>query len=117
MANMPMTAFTQRSALSHVKVVTNQSKELGIYLQARGATVTNGTPNELTITGLDAAAVGSIAFEHGILLNELSTQRASLEEAFMEITRDSVEYRAGSDSSHIGANHQSPTVGLAVERI
>jgi ABC-2 type transport system ATP-binding protein len=36
--------------------------------------------------------VGQLALDHRILLHELSTQRASLEEAFMELTRDSVEF-------------------------
>jgi ABC-2 type transport system ATP-binding protein len=61
--------------------------------------VTNGTPNELTVTGLDSPAIGAIAFAQGIALNELSTQRASLETAFMELTRDSVEYRAENRSA------------------
>jgi ABC-2 type transport system ATP-binding protein len=116
-ADMPMNAFTQRSALSHVRVVSTQAKHLVEHLRARGAVVTNGTPNELTVTGLDAATVGAIAFEQRILVNELSTQRASLEDAFMEITRDSVEYRAGSDVSHPVPNHVPPASQLAVERI
>jgi ABC-2 type transport system ATP-binding protein len=87
------------------------------HLEAQGGVVTNGTPNELTITGLDAAAVGAIAYEQRILLNELSTQRASLEDAFMEITRDSVEYRAGNNGSQTVQHNQSPALELAAERI
>lgn len=115
-ADMTMDAFTQRSAHSHVKVVSTQAHELVTHLRARGAVVANGTPNELTVTGLDAATVGAIAFEQGILLNELSSQRASLEDAFMEMTRDSVEYRAGSGLSRDVTNHQLPTRELAGER-
>lgn len=116
-ADMTMTAFTQRSVLSHVRVVSTQAKHLVEHLRARGAVVTNGTPNELTITGLDAAAVGAIAFEHRILINELSTQRASLEDAFMEITRDSVQYRAGTDGSPTTETNRTPALELAVEGI
>ena len=116
-ADMPMTAFTQRSSFSHVRVVSTQAKHLVAPLRERGGVVTNGTPNELTITGLDAASVGAIAFEHRILINELSTQRASLEDAFMEITRDSVEYRAGNSGSQPVEHTQSPALKLAVERI
>lgn len=116
-ADMPMNAFTQRSTLSHVRVVSTQAKHLVPHLRARGAVVTNGTPNELTITGLDAAAVGAIAFEQRILLNELSTQRASLEDAYMEITRNSVEYRAGNNGSQAVDNNQPPAIKLAVEGI
>jgi ABC-2 type transport system ATP-binding protein len=51
------------------------------------------------VTGLDASAIGAVAFENGIPLDELSPRRASLEAAFMELTRDSVEFRAGSGSA------------------
>ena len=43
--------------------------------------------------GLDSAAIGNLASASGLVLHELATQRASLEEAFMELTHDSVDYR------------------------
>ena len=93
-ADLSMAEFTQRSAHSHVKIVSLRAHDLIPHLEANGALVTNGTPNELTVTGLDSAEIGAIAFAQGIPLNELSTQRASLEAAFMELTHDSVEFRA-----------------------
>ncbi|MEW1722504.1 ATP-binding cassette domain-containing protein [Streptomyces sp. NPDC093109] len=48
-----------------------------------------------TVTGPSAARVGELAFRHGIRLEELTPRTASLEEAFMELTADSVEYLAG----------------------
>lgn len=116
-ADMTMAAFTQRSAHSHVRVVSTQAHELAAHLTARGAVVTNGTPNELSVTGLDAPAIGAIAFAQGILLTELSPQRASLEDAFMEMTRDSVEYRAGGGLSPDDTNQQLPSRELAAERM
>jgi ABC-2 type transport system ATP-binding protein len=62
------------------------------------------TPVE--VRGLTAAEVGDIAFEQAIRLHELATVRASLEEAFMELTASSVEYRAevpGAADSTIGS--------------
>jgi ABC-2 type transport system ATP-binding protein len=93
-ADVSMSEFMRRSAHSHVKIVSPRSHDLVPHLEAKGALVTNGTPNELTVTGLDAPTIGAIAFEQGIPLNELSTQRASLGAAFMELTHDSVEFRA-----------------------
>jgi len=93
-ADLPMDEFMQRSAHSHVKIASLRAHDLIPHLEANGALVTNGTVNELTVTGLDAPAIGAIAFEQGIPLNELSLQRASLETAFMELTHDSVEFRA-----------------------
>ncbi|HYI15365.1 MAG TPA: AAA family ATPase, partial [Thermomicrobiales bacterium] len=97
-ADVSVADLTQASTLSHVKVVSPQALDLVVPLEASGATVTTGTTNELTVTGLDAGSIGAIAHQHGILLSELSTQRASLEAAFMELTRDSVEFRAGSST-------------------
>ena len=116
-ADMSMAAFTQRGAKSHVRVVSTQAHDLVTHLKARGAGVSNGTSNELMVTGLDTATVGAIAFEQGILLNELSSQRASLEDAFMELTHDSVEYRAGSGPSRDATDHQLSPRELAAERI
>ncbi len=99
-ADMPMDAFMQRSAHSHVKIVSIRAHDLILHLEEKGAVVTNGTKNELNVTGLDASVIGAIAFEQGIPLNELSTQRASLETAFMELTYDSVEFRAGRGPAH-----------------
>ena len=48
----------------------------------------------LEVTGLSSDRIGRIAAEHGIALSELTPQHASLEEAFMELTRDAVEYQA-----------------------
>jgi ABC-2 type transport system ATP-binding protein len=115
-ADMAMAAFTQRGAKSHVRVVSAQAHDLVTHLKARGAGVSNGTSNELMVTGLDAATVGAIAFEQGILLNELSSQRASLEEAFMELTHDSVEFRTARGSVPEAANGRQVPHELAQER-
>jgi len=69
---------------------------------ASGATVTAAADGSLTVHGLTAAQIGDLAFEHGVRLHELTVVRASLEEAFMELTADSVEYRAAQDQAGQG---------------
>jgi len=49
----------------------------------------------LVISGLDVGEVGDLAYENSIRLHELSQLHASLEQAFMELTASSVEFRAG----------------------
>jgi ABC-2 type transport system ATP-binding protein len=49
----------------------------------------------LEVVGLESAEIGERAAAAGLVLHELSPQEASLEEAFMELTRDAVEYHAG----------------------
>jgi len=56
--------------------------------------VTSEEAGVLTVKGVDSDRIGSIAAEHGIALFELAPQQASLEDAFMELTQDAVEYKA-----------------------
>ena len=93
-ADMPVTEITQRSAQSHVKVVSPRSEELVPLLESAGANISNGTTHELIVTGIEPSVIGDTAAEHGIPLHELSPRRASLEAAFMELTYDSVDFRA-----------------------
>lgn len=60
-----------------------------------GVTVTAGDDAQLlTVDGTDSERVGRLAAEHALTLFELTPQKASLEEAFMEMTKDAVEYDA-----------------------
>jgi ABC-2 type transport system ATP-binding protein len=69
--------------------------ELAARCREAGAMVQAGTdPDVIEITGMDSAEAGRLAAAHGIVLSELIPVRASLEEAFMELTRESVEYQA-----------------------
>ena len=55
--------------------------------------MSNEKPGMLDVEGLTAEQIGRIAALHGIVLFELTPQTASLEDAFMELTHDEVEYR------------------------
>ena len=81
-----------------VLVRSPRAAELSGLLTAAGATVI-GIPNEsgLSVTGMDAPAIGELAAKHGIALYELTPRHVSLEEAYLNITGDSVQYRAGQD--------------------
>ena len=59
-------------------------------------------PGLLEVTGLTAAQIGDAAAEHGIALHELTPQQASLEEAFMDLTRDDVEFRTTAEPRRDG---------------
>jgi ABC-2 type transport system ATP-binding protein len=87
--------FVRSSSRQSVHVRSPQAAELAARCRQAGATVRAGTgPDVIEITGMDSAEVGRLAAAHGIALSELIPVRASLEEAFMELTRDSVEYQA-----------------------
>jgi ABC-2 type transport system ATP-binding protein len=76
-----------------VRVRSPQASRLGALLRASGAVV-RADEGVLDVTGADCAAVGDLAARHGIAIHELSPQTASLEAAFMELTRDSTDFRA-----------------------
>ncbi|MCX5208092.1 ATP-binding cassette domain-containing protein [Kitasatospora sp. NBC_00240] len=76
-----------------VKVATADPARLREALAGPGVEVTGqASSEELLVTGLTARAIGLTAAEHGIALFELATRTVSLEEAFMDLTRDAVEY-------------------------
>jgi ABC-2 type transport system ATP-binding protein len=69
-----------------------QPQQLRVALEAEHAEVQESNEHVLTISGLSSDQVGEIAFKAGVALFELTPQRASLEEVFMDLTADSVEY-------------------------
>jgi ABC-2 type transport system ATP-binding protein len=77
-----------------VRVRSPRATELAALLEAGGVAVTSSAPGVLELRGIDAVRVGELACAHGIALHELSPRSASLEEAYMALTQDAVEYRS-----------------------
>ncbi|MGH3227561.1 MAG: ABC transporter ATP-binding protein [Streptosporangiaceae bacterium] len=92
LADCTMEEFIARGSGQTVRVRTPQPD---LLVKAVPQAITTEPDGSLTVHGLSAAQVGDLAFDHGIRLHELTVVRASLEAAFMELTADSVEYRAG----------------------
>ncbi len=63
-------------------------------LERAGAAVTAGGPDTLTVAGLAPARVVAVLSESGVPFSEVAAQRASLEQAYLDLTRDAVEFRA-----------------------
>jgi ABC-2 type transport system ATP-binding protein len=103
LADCTMDEFIARSSGQTVRVRTPQPDLLAKAVSEVAASAGAATPasatteadGSLTVHGLTAAQVGDLAFDHSVRLHELTVVRASLESAFMELTADSVEYRAG----------------------
>ena len=94
-ADTSMTEFRLRGAGSHVRVISPDAARLAELLDRAGGQVTFAPPaaTTFTVVGLGAARIGDLAAEHGLRVHELSPRSASLEEAFMQLTHDSVDYR------------------------
>ncbi|MCH0565887.1 MULTISPECIES: ATP-binding cassette domain-containing protein [unclassified Streptomyces] len=83
-----------------VHVATQDPARLRDVLAGPGVDVTGRIGSEeLQVSGLTAREIGLKAAEHGIALFELSTRQASLEEAFMDLTRDAVEYHGSTSGT------------------
>ncbi|MGW0856338.1 ATP-binding cassette domain-containing protein [Streptomyces sp. NPDC002690] len=93
-AAQSLAAFAAHAGADSVTVRTPDATTLTPLLTAEGATV-RADGELLTVTGLPAPRISELALRHRVLLHELTTLRPSLEEAFMELTADSVEYTAG----------------------
>jgi ABC-2 type transport system ATP-binding protein len=66
-------------------------------LAGAGATVTSTGADVLEVSGVPAERIAELMAEHGLRLHEMAPHRASLEDAYMELTRDAVEYAAATD--------------------
>ena len=99
--------FIERSSERSVLVRTPDAR-LGDLIIARGGQVTAEPDGALGVTGMDAAGIGELAASASIVLHELTPRLASLEEAFMELTADSVEYGQRADFGSPGAQDGAP---------
>src|SRR4051794_12457849 len=95
LADCSMSEFIAEHAASYVRVQSPQLGEVADLLRRHGLDVAPHE-EELRVQGLDAAAVGELVGKSGLLLHELTLVRSSLEDAFMTLTADSVEYSAHS---------------------
>ena len=78
-----------------VRLRAPQAARVMTVLARAGGTVTSTGADTLIVTGLDAAQIADLTAENGLRLLELSPERTTLEDAFLELTREAVEYRAG----------------------
>jgi ABC-2 type transport system ATP-binding protein len=93
-ADVDVAEFVAMASTNIVRVRTPQAAELREHLLGPDVTVTGPEPGVLEVQGLTAEQIGDLAYERRIRVHELVVQKASLEEAFMEMTRDSVEFHA-----------------------
>jgi ABC-2 type transport system ATP-binding protein len=82
-------ASTHRDVL----VRSPRAGELEALLTTQGARVTPEPDGALAVSGTGAPAIGDLAAGHGIAIHELTPRHATLEEAYVELTSDSVDYR------------------------
>ena len=99
-ADTNIAALLKRAAAGRVTLRTGASSihvAAGV-LDAEGASVNRTDAETLTVTGLPAEAVVRLLTSRDVPFAEISSHRATLEEAYLELTRDAVEFRAATGS-------------------
>ncbi|WP_234537760.1 ABC transporter ATP-binding protein [Streptomyces shenzhenensis] len=94
LADTTVDDFTRQAGGGGVKVATAEATRLRSLLAGPDVTISSSSAEELLVSGRDARQIGRIAAEHGVALYELTPQAVSLETAFMDLTRDVVEYQS-----------------------
>jgi ABC-2 type transport system ATP-binding protein len=92
-ADASVTELLAAATDGRVTVRTRAARAQGV-LAGAGATVTLTGPDTLVVAGLTAEAVVALLSEHGVQFSEVAAHRATLEEAYLGLTRDAVEFRA-----------------------
>jgi len=77
-----------------VRVLSSDQRALAGLLRSPDVTVTPADDGALMVSGLSAGQVGATAAAAGITVFQLATEQTSLEDAFVDLTKDAVEYRA-----------------------
>ena len=107
--DMPVDAFIESASSTAVKVRTPDDERLRDALLEEGVHVSSARAGELEVTGLTSDEIGYRAAAGGLTLLELSPVQASLEEAYMALTHDAVEYRSSAAApGDDAADHDAP---------
>jgi ABC-2 type transport system ATP-binding protein len=93
LADVPTAELIESSARRDVLVRSPRAAELAELIAQRGGTVTRQDDGALVVTGLDAAAIGDLAAGDGIAVHALVPRQASLEDAYLDLTGESTDYR------------------------
>jgi ABC-2 type transport system ATP-binding protein len=99
--DMSVIDFVRQSSKQIVHVRSPQAGELRDLVVGSAERVSSREPSVLEIEGLAAEEIGRRAADNGLVLYELTPQQASLEEAFMELTRDEIEYRTSTSGGDL----------------
>jgi ABC-2 type transport system ATP-binding protein len=99
--------FTAADSQRSVRVRTPQTEELSRLVAAVGGTVSNDGEGAVAVSGMETGKIWDLAFKNAIRLHELAPVHASLEQAFVELTAASVEFRADAPGQELPAEGNS----------
>ena len=91
-----------RTSGGRVTVRTTAPAQAASVLAGAGATVAPSGPQTLTVAGLPGERVVAVLSQNGVAFSEVAAHRASLEEAYLELTGGAVDYRAATAEEVVG---------------
>ncbi len=91
-ADMSVEKFVEGASKHSVRVRTPQATRLAELIAGPEIIINTVEPSVVEVRGLNSEQIGTVAAKHGLVLYELTPQKASLEEAFMELTHDALEF-------------------------
>ena len=107
MADGSVQEFTDKASRNAVRVRTPQATELRELLAGPEVSITSSELGLLDVTGMSSEDIGKVAWQHAVPLIELTPVQASLEEAFMELTQDAVEYHGNTTAQAVAERKAS----------
>jgi ABC-2 type transport system ATP-binding protein len=108
-ADLDVEEFVALASTNVIMVRSPQATQLRDLLLGPDVTITSTEAGLLEVRGVSAETIGDLAFDHQIRLHGLAVQQASLEDAFMEMTRDSVEFHAHTTTAQTGDHTGDPS--------
>lgn len=93
LADAPVDALVAQWTRLSVRVRSPHASALSVALAADGVTVTSVAEGLLDVTGISASAIGDLAAARGLALHELTPESGTLEDAYLRLTGDDVEYK------------------------
>jgi ABC-2 type transport system ATP-binding protein len=103
-SQIPIDELLAQSSQRFIRVRSPEIAKLKSALESDGATTVVEEDGSLSVRGVDEVAIGELAARIPVVLHELAPQSASLEEAFMELTEDSVEYHGAPGGSRVSSS-------------
>jgi ABC-2 type transport system ATP-binding protein len=97
-----------QATVGNVHVRTPNAVQLAQLLNTPGISVTTSAPDVLEVSGLPSARIGELAAQAGVILHELTPIATSLEDAYLALTQEDVEYRSHEDPEESEAPAPGP---------
>ena len=114
-ADASVRALLAAASGDRVTLCTGEPAAASSVLERAGAAVTAAGPGSLTVSGLAARRIVTLLSDSAVPFSEVSAHRATLEEAYFELTRDAVEFRGAPGGRPPGPAERGPSAAASTQ--